>query len=343
MKKPLLFTALSTLILGLNAQITITNSNFLDVGEVFTQATDTVRVFSNIPSGANQTWNFSSLIPHNLTTTTGKDPATLPSAINHPTANFAIQQENTNDSTLIYLNRTNSIIESVGAEFSGLSTKYINALTFLEFPATYGSTYIDLAYNEIYLGQSFVYDSLRIENITISNFEVDAWGTLTTPLGTLPVIRLYKREIVRSTTYGQLQGSWLEINYSVDTSYRHTYFSNNPSTKFPVLEYNTDPTGTSTPYSNVTYLSSTQTPLTINPTKEALKFMVFPNPTTDVVQLLSATPIEQATLTDLNGKTVLSSTLNGNNTIQIGHLAQGTYTLSVLTNGSWSSQTVQKL
>lgn len=200
----LLFSGLS--LLAAKAQ-TITSANFPNVGEVWVEFIDsTGSLVTLTPAGAAQTWNYGTSF--NVGDTSGINfqsvssaPAYMNAGVNFPGASMVVLDSNPADSTATFI-KTNStglyfdgVYEQGVIEDSAMGLS-INAIDFnpdrLIIPAPFSLN--DTRLNNAKIGLQFAISppppappitiNVNIRNYFIQDFNADATGTLTTPMGT---------------------------------------------------------------------------------------------------------------------------------------------------------------
>ena len=203
--------------IGLNAlgQITVTEADIIDVGDIFYQANDTLPAASISAgnAGANQTWNFSSLQVHEYDTTEILNPSVTPFASSHPTANLCIED----DGGYVYIKKDANGAFILGVDDIVLdpSLLYIplplnSTTTGSTIPITIDSTIFDPAVLSFIISDTLApyisypivtdkIDSLRVIVTESSDYEVDAWGQLNIQLGTFDCLRLKTERDITST------------------------------------------------------------------------------------------------------------------------------------------------
>ena len=275
----MLFTA------TLFSQITVTNSDVLDVGDVFYQAHDTLpsSLISVGNAGANQTWDFSSLRVHEYDTIEVLDPFISSFASFHPTANLCID----NDEGYMYIKK-----DANGAFILGVDDIVLNpSLLYVPLPLnanTTGSTIpitIDSTIFDPFILSLIISDTLapyisypvvadKIDSIRVivtesSDYEVDAWGTISIQLGTFDCLRLKTERNIASTFMAycydtsSLSGAWYNLpsalvppstlvlfnivltDLGFDPSAVATYqwWTNDPLIKFALVQIDVDSLG----------------------------------------------------------------------------------------------------
>jgi hypothetical protein len=109
-----------------------------------------------------------------------------------------------------------------------------------------------LDYNDSYVSNQLVdtvildtitgiFDSLRLVSTTTITSVVDAFGTLNLPNGSESVLRKYDVEIRHDTVFGQLFGSWQNVQESHSTQYFCRFLAKNKS--YYMLEAEVDSMG----------------------------------------------------------------------------------------------------
>ena len=226
MKKAFLILFLMPGILsnGIQAQINIVSGDLPVIGDTLPSAKDTTlldgmaAISFNGTAGANQVWNFA-LTPHQLITTYAVAPNTTPDGSAFPSATISYTSDMANYS---YNKLTASVYTSEG--FSGELLFGISAV--VDYTNTYDQyrfsvDYLDSYSDDYAFTEMTDYDDLPVSLQTLiddgidasgfgglvdevlqlrlrfsSNFThtVDAWGTVTTPIGTYNCLRQKRDE-----------------------------------------------------------------------------------------------------------------------------------------------------
>ena len=133
MKTKLFTIGIAFISMNAFAQITVTDTDLVGIGDVIFQAYDSVpgQAINTGNTGANQSWDFSTLQVTELDTTTIISPIGTPYASIHPTANLCIK----NDNEYYYINKNASGIGIVGID--NLAYNFPLA----PLPLSYGLTY----------------------------------------------------------------------------------------------------------------------------------------------------------------------------------------------------------
>lgn len=206
---------------GVWAQITLTIEDAPMVGDTIIYVTDTLVADLSVgASGPDQSWDFSQLGVSTVEETRYIAPEDAPNNESFPGANLVQELEDiynfveVNDSGIFALGST--------LDFFGggdlLIIPFDPPQTFFEFPATFGDSYTDTtAFNIQIEDPIFGSDSVRVNQVTIQEVAIDAYGTLTTPGGTFETLR---REIVTNTMFtveALLFGNWVVVQNTNET------------------------------------------------------------------------------------------------------------------------------
>lgn len=210
--------ALST---NLFSQITLTSANNPVPGNTTKTITCDTAGITEGNSGANQNWNYSSLVRRDSTVSTWVASNTTPYAAQFPASDIASTSDNSEYS--YYTSSSSSFLYN-GYGGSIQLNSYSNPETLLQYPFTYNSNFSD-TYSSVY--NNGVANSYLNGTITSTG---DAWGTLVLPNGTFNnALRIKNVTVQRDSTN---IGGFINILDFTSTSY--TWFV--PNKKFPVFE-----------------------------------------------------------------------------------------------------------
>ncbi len=324
MKKKLLSLAslLSVGAIALHAQITLNSTHIVNVGMSVEQSVDTIPGAITIgSSGANQTWNYTSMNQDFIDTLTFSNPASFPGSASFPIANMGLTFSNQPD-VWQFLNKSSAGLFVVGQTIiqQAQQIEMDFAATIITFPSTMGTTFSGSWSGQIaqvFIGQGGI-DSARITRGATTSSIVDAWGNLTTPLGTFASLRQNVNETTVDTTWILQSGTWSIIDpftaaligvepIAFDTTNTVRWWTDNAASKFPLLEMDYDNSGT---VNRVSWQKSSPT-VSINELKATSDFNVYPNPAKDVITF--ATNIannSEISIMDITGKTIKTITFN---------------------------------
>lgn len=324
------------------AQPTLPASKFFVPGvtETYSDADSTGVLVG--PSGANQTWNFSSVVDLGSTSVTQyMNAAGTPYASSFPSANIALTSPGTG--FYQYINHQSAYIDFLGyqtydsANSVNLMYTYSDPLRYSTFPVTYNTTT-----NDTYAASS----TMSVSGITLNIYDsgtstavADAWGTVITPAGTYSnCLRIKTTRISRDsmvyvgipippvvTVSHSVSYSWVEGNGAVGASRMQIS-----------IDSTFDDTGAlQSSDKTVQYLSSLVTGID-HVTVEESPLNVYPNPAAEYITLSSDdfnTGMSVVNIYNLRGQKVYSSELStapGTElSIPVDKLMSGVYTVSV--------------
>jgi len=343
MKKSLLFLSLAAAVTA-HAQITITAADMVTPTKVMTQAHDsTVTGISMGSAGTGQTWNMSALGTNYEDTLTVMPYSAVPNP-KFAGANIVIKygyQQIYN-----YMNNSASMLKGLGiggmvdfgaglTPFNQVSNPYE---TLMPYPSTYGSSFTDNHTNMVafYYGASGV-DSIRMRSRIQKTSTADAWGTITTPLGTFASLRFMEVSHNWDTTeyYIGALGGWqtgpgaaIPPQVDQDSSKSYTWWAN--AVGFPLAQATVDYT-TLMP-TEISWLSAYPMTVGVNElAANAVEINVYPNPAQDQVNfLVDPGTAASVQIYDITGRQIgsfgITSALS---TISTSAYANGIYTYVV--------------
>ena len=155
MKIKIFVITLAFFSMNMSAQITVTDTDVISIGDLVGQATDTMPASAIFVgnSGANQSWDFSSLEETEIETFDVISPVgTIYESI-HPDANLCIDM----DDEILYLNKSSNGVVMVGYENLPVNTLLI------PLPLTYNLTQQDgpnTVFDSVFYNPGFVDNSL---------------------------------------------------------------------------------------------------------------------------------------------------------------------------------------
>lgn len=183
---------LMMMITGLaKAQITINQNDLGSAGDMVVIANDTNCAVPWGAAGVNQIWNLGAIQNEYTDTVWFMLPAGTPGAAIFPASNLVQKMNDGNgDYGYVYLYNTATYSEMLGTYNAGIVFKATPALRQITFPSTYNTTFNGNTSYEARIATPFPpYDSTKIILNLTYNSLIDAWGTVTTPLGNNPALR----------------------------------------------------------------------------------------------------------------------------------------------------------
>ena len=326
------------------AQITITTTDVAAPTKIIYQSNDTLPSpsLSVGSAGISQTWNMSMLGTSTMDTLTFVSASWGPDASSFPTANLAVKQGWQNFYAYATSNASTLSIVGAGgtAGFGGgpVNLKQYNspAEILMNFPATYlngfTSNYINTT-PAINPGISGV-DSARIKSDVKKTVSFDAWGSLTTPLGTFNVLRTMETVVRHDTTDIMAFGLWNPIPgtplLAADSTTGYTWWANGVG--FPLVSIKLDSLSA---IKQVTWLQSL--PLVgINEATAASQVNVFPNPAqNEITFAVEASKVASIQVFDIAGRMIDSYAVSGNTaSINTSDFANGVYSYTLMGNNN---------
>jgi len=313
MKKLLLSGAAMSLILSVNAQITLTGaSNNPVVGETISFKEGSYS--SPGSAGANQNWNINAGGSAITNPNTFVAPSSTPQASNFTTSNVA----NTIGGIYTYYtaNSTKLIYNGSHDPNTSLLLVYSNPEDQMQYPFTYGNSFSD-TYQVTFVNGGNTY--LRKGTTTVT---ADGYGTLTTPAGTFSnVLRVhYVSNYTDSSQFGTFPSSTDEYRWYME-------WNHFPIATVGANTFNGQPFGSYTRYrENVNSIYESQ----------LSDFSIYPNPVKENLQISFSNEENHFTvqLIDISGKIILNKDFTSSSDIKqeninISELSRGIYTLKV--------------
>ncbi len=322
--KKVLFAVCILFTVNLYAQPTLTHTIVPVIGNtIVTNSSDTA--FSEGPAGANQTWNFSSFTNTGNYSADYVNPSTTAYVDSVPGSNLAAN----GPGATVYYNSTNGILELMGIGTAAYVVIYSDPSTLYSFPFTFNSSVNDNNAGHYVYGGGTIYDT----RTGTTQVDGDAYGTVTTPLGTFP--NVLRMKTVQNTT----DVTSFSTSNSTVTSY--TWYSPAYNNLIAQINYTVGDVG-GVPYSVKSINYGAVTPsaiININNLNEGL-FIANLNNESYTIQLRNGGTIQSATVTDMQGKTVIVSD-NNNSTVVIDmkNFAAGIYIVRILGNDGKFYQT----
>lgn len=345
MKKNLLIvsTFLSSA-LCVNAQITITTADVAAPIKVIYQSNDTLPSagLSVGSAGTSQTWNMSMLNSHTVDTMTFMSYAWVPDAA-FPTSNLVMKQGWQNNYAYLTNSSTGLTVEGnagavdFGAGPVNVKQKNTPSEILMQFPATYLTSYtnnfrqvLPSTYFGVDPGIGITIDSIATKSSQNKTVVIDAWGSLTTPLGTYNVLRSKETIVKHDTTDIFALGAWNPFagftpQVSADSTTGYSWWANGVG--FPLVSIKLDSLGA---IKQVQWLLSL--PLAgINEYASATQVNIYPNPAQNQIKIdVDANKVASVQVFDIAGRLVKSFSVTADNTVvNTSDLANGQYSFRV--------------
>jgi hypothetical protein len=255
------------------------------------------------PSGANQTWNFSSLSGGYVDTNYYVLPSATPNGASFPMANICILRENSNN--YMYCSTGASGMKIVGFDDNpGAIDLDIEGF---EFPIlTYGNSITHDFRARFNVVSATTYDAIFVHHVSTA----DGWGTIATPTGSISVIRVHTVETSYDSSYVSGTGSQL----GTSTGYYYRWYAKNLG--WPVFEIAKGVMGE--PNFERTMFATTFNGTGINELKTT-GATLYPNPCTSQLNIETQQSLSNAILTifTLTGETVFTQAGCQGNLVQV--------------------------
>lgn len=337
MKKILLVTAIS-FGLGLNAQITLTNADFLGANDSIYYTTGDDFTIDPTPNGANQTWDYSSLngVSQKIVTHYDMSDAGFSYQFTYSNADFftdnvdlpidpsqfggflPITIENMVGFFILDQNEMTNL--GYGADISSFPVpmEMDTTDTYYEFPINYGDTWGGPAYFKVDMNP--IQDLIYISHSDRAS-EVTGWGTLTTPHGTYNVLKV--EHVVTSEDSLRIDfgigAQWIPVPARTTTTYEWIPLGEDG----PVMVVKDQGMlGVTDVYYKDAY---NPTLATEDIASEKAELEIYPNPTADVLNIKTNLEVRESHIYDMNGQIVRSFTDEIN--LNVADLPAGKYIL----------------
>ncbi|MDQ3048659.1 MAG: T9SS type A sorting domain-containing protein [Bacteroidota bacterium] len=334
MKKSLLvLSGIFTMVTGASAQITITTADVAAPFSIIYQATDTMPTgITAGGAGASQTWNMTALT-QDFVDTLNFIPYSFAPNPKFSSSNLVVKQGWEN--IFSYAVNNSSALTSLGVsgtvDFGGgpetYTAKNTPAEILMNFPGMFNGTYVNnykTVVEPIYAGAAPV-DSFRQVSAVKKTVLIDAWGSLTTPLGTYSVLRVKETKVTNDTADAYLFGSWMNgIQITADSSTNYTWWANGIG--FPLVTVRKD--SSNSVYEVQWLMSNPVAGVNEFSTEEAI---IYPNPAQNELNFVLDTK-EQVTIEvmDITGRKIRSVSVTGDRSVlNTSDFANGTYTYAI--------------
>lgn len=365
----LLASALSALCACASAQITVTNATFPAAGDSLVYAVDNAPLGLDPASapGGPQTWDFITLQKDTKLSVVYRPAASGTKVASYPGADLVIIGQ----AGETYFNVTNTKFEALGyagADPAGLGLDVVAKFSPPIYDRHAPMKFFDLNNQTSFLGLSFPtdqppldsifsglpvdIDSMRVRITTDRQEVVDAWGTVSIPGGTYPVLRQRRQELTTTAidVYVLLFpgfGQWVDLSTFIggggggglggflgtDTTFTYRFYSNTEKEEIAIATMSND----LSTVQSVRFKNNSTTPA-IEP---AITFsggiQAFPNPAVEWVRFdcTNLAPGEYTLkIFNIIGKCVWKKnyTLSGNTSVRVelDDFKKGTYIYSLV-------------
>lgn len=357
MKSTLLLLALVPTFLF--SQITVTSADHAFANDTVRTSLATDPGIDFTTTGANQTWDFSSLTADSQELTDYIDlsgasilvnlvygafaPSKYQASYSLPSLGLPLDQigpllpVNISD-VRAYSRKTTDSITSVGlalaVDGNEIPFKSDTIETRYKFPTNFGDTYSSRGYTEMDLNPATNAILLQYRQRFT---EVDGWGSLTTPFGTYSTLRLKHSITEIDSIMIEIfsNPTWVEL--PIPDSYIYEWWATGE--KEPLLKISTSIVGGTETVTEIRYRED-YLGLDLGFEELGLNFEIFPNPTVDVLTINGIQENLTYVVVDGSGKTVLTGITT--KSIDVSMLENGTYQLILISNNVFGSKTFIK-
>lgn len=319
-----LLTALILLPQILIAQITVTATDFANAGDTVRMSKTTDPSIDFTSTGANFSWDFSSLTAESQSLTEFIDMSNASTFVNFvfggfappkyqasyylPSTDIPLAQMSsflpvTIDNVYQFSRKTADSITSVGFALSidgnEVPFKSDTIETRYAFPLNYGNTHSSKGYTN--LDMNPIYDAIWRQHRQRDS-EVDGWGNIITPYGSFDALRIKHTITEIDSLRISFGGSPFWVNLPIPDSYIYEWWTNGE--KEAVMRIETRLVGGNEVVSNIEYRDNyLGLDAAVNEISE-LDVEVYPNPVSDQLNVKGINDSFTCTVIDLNGQVV---------------------------------------
>jgi hypothetical protein len=328
--KHIITTSSFLLVFASIGQITITNADLPSSGDtVVVSITNSIGSVDPDMSGADVTWDFSTLVPNEQTVerfvAVSGTPIAYQFAFNNGflypdhEANVAQDAPDRDVAGMLSLTEVFNYFDNAspayrqtgfGANFNGapLPIRYDTIETIYELPMNYNDAYESKLYWEASIPSLGYFSQHKV----IQN-EVDGWGTLILPNGTYPVLKIKKTIVENDSVYvDQFNfGSQIPVPEAIE------YHFMGAESIVPLLKV----VMTGGNVTEARYKDAHDPSLSVEEIVEN-DFKLYPNPTNGIVNVSNIDNLKAISILDVRGKVY---PININNSIDVSFLNSGVY------------------
>ncbi len=317
---------------GAVAQIVVQRSDLPVIGHQTVNGYDETTIFEIGNAGPNQTWDFSNAVATSHDTSVYILPQQAPNWQLYPGANMAaystsaeggaygFYEDNGNDIGI----RGFDIQMSVMPGFDYVMHMFYQQPQWMFLPYHYGDNH---SYSITEIGYAGTYISGTLSDSTKSvshvngTLTVDAWGTMITPIGSYPVLRLKETQNFVDSLYTWVDNSWVFQSTSPGANESYSWMSNQHG--FIGELYVTDARA-----SGFSFFVSQTVVNTNNISLPEHLITVSPNPATDFIIINAPGKIEKVAVYNMDGQLQITST--NQKSINVTNLKAGIYIARIL-------------
>lgn len=318
------------------SQIIITADEILDVGDVVIQGfnSDPPATITPGEAGADKTWDYTELNIADTDTFNFVSPINTPYWQSFPGSNICLHMQK--DANYVYFNKNDNDLQMMGValkidELGRVESKVKPPEEFLKFPYEYGYM-VDETFDYVFVadGSAYSVDSVRLKRITDKSSEVDAWGTMSVPMGTYEVLRVHETREIKDSIWGKLPFiGWQFLTVEQSSEERYLWWSDDPEVGYVLVNLNVDVDN-----GNVTSAEFMAEPMHVGSKKiyAVSDAEIFPNPVKDFIHLkATGTGSKEFMIFNSTGEIVFAQNfIATNKDFYLGFLEKGFYVYKII-------------
>jgi hypothetical protein len=304
----------------LQAQITFEYADLPVPGDVVERYVDTIPTFGPGGNGGGQSWDFSTAVPRVTQITTVSNPAATPYASSFVSSNLAMTNDGVN---FLYFNSTAATLIATGAagdflnDGQQLVIPFNPTLTIHQFPRNYGDQFSDTyAFEVVANGAAFNVHSVRLRHRGSVRDTTDAYGQITTPVGTYDALRVKSTDFTTDSIWIRLFAfaPWSLVESLADTTVSYSWLAK--QTKLAVAEMTLDSLGSAARFTYTSILPSITTGIA---GRSGIAPSIHPVPTADgfTITLPSSGQFRLAEVVGMDGRTVTTHAIGTGDRLRI--------------------------
>jgi hypothetical protein len=232
---------------AVQGQIVFEAADLPVIGDNLLRYRDTVPAFGPGGSGPMQQWDFSAALPHQSVVTSVVAPASTPNGGSFRSSNLAMTEDN---SSYFYFDLTSSALTVTGmagdllGDGQNLVVPFNPVRKVHDLPRMYATHFTNAYYFQaIADGAALGVHSIRLRHRGTVYDSTDAYGRLTTPIGTYDALRVKTTEYSVDSLWYRLiaLAPWTFYDVLTDTTVLYSWLAK--ETKLPVAEMSVDEAG----------------------------------------------------------------------------------------------------
>lgn len=338
-----------------NAQITLNSTDFSNANDTVRLSSTTDFAIDYASTGANFSWDFTSLIAESQKLLDCQDISAASSLSQFLFGNFSPTQYQASyflPSDALPLDQIGQFLPvniSNIFQFTRVTPDSISSIGFslevdgneipfrsdtiekrYQLPLNYGDAYTGKGYTEMDLNP---FANIIWRQSRSRSSEVDGWGTIELPMGSFDVLRVRHTILENDSVYQEFFGNPMWVGFDLPTGYIYEWIA--AGEKEPMLRIGTSEVGGNEQVTSVEYRDTYDPLLASIEEHEFSTTEVYPNPASSQIQVKNQTIGTHYFVVDAAGRNVLDGLLTSE-TISVESLKPGTYILVLKSNLGWS-------